>query len=166
MTVMYSIFFFQAEDGIRDYDVTGVQTCALPICAVALGFGGGVGLELFLELGLCLGGEFVARIDGVDHQQADGHGDGGGGNVEADGLRAHARQFFKVGQRRHAGHEGGEHQRHGDELEQVHENVAEGDNPVGGELDPLELRGGNPVDQPENHPEDDLPVEFPVPFHG
>ena len=24
--------FFQAEDGIRDYDVTGVQTCALPIC--------------------------------------------------------------------------------------------------------------------------------------
>src|SRR5256885_7078772 len=28
---MSSIFFFQAEDGIRDYKVTGVQTCALPI---------------------------------------------------------------------------------------------------------------------------------------
>ena len=26
-------FFFQAEDGIRDVAVTGVQTCALPICA-------------------------------------------------------------------------------------------------------------------------------------
>src|SRR2546430_16945364 len=26
-------FFFQAEDGIRDLTVTGVQTCALPICA-------------------------------------------------------------------------------------------------------------------------------------
>src|SRR5256885_5112578 len=26
------VFFFQAEDGIRDYKVTGVQTCALPIC--------------------------------------------------------------------------------------------------------------------------------------
>src|SRR5206468_6763305 len=25
-------FFFQAEDGIRDLIVTGVQTCALPIC--------------------------------------------------------------------------------------------------------------------------------------
>src|SRR6266566_7196206 len=25
-------FFFEAEDGIRDYKVTGVQTCALPIC--------------------------------------------------------------------------------------------------------------------------------------
>src|SRR5258707_3796064 len=27
-------FFFQAEDGIRDIGVTGVQTCALPISAV------------------------------------------------------------------------------------------------------------------------------------
>src|SRR5256885_6194478 len=30
-------FFFQAEDGIRDYKVTGVQTCALPISQQALG---------------------------------------------------------------------------------------------------------------------------------
>src|SRR3989442_1139710 len=29
------LFFFQAEDGIRDADVTGVQTCALPISIVA-----------------------------------------------------------------------------------------------------------------------------------
>src|SRR2546430_7091384 len=29
------IFFFQAEDGIRDLTVTGVQTCALPICLPA-----------------------------------------------------------------------------------------------------------------------------------
>src|SRR5690554_7014210 len=28
-------FFFQAEDGIRDADVTGVQTCALPIYSKA-----------------------------------------------------------------------------------------------------------------------------------
>src|SRR2546422_1950975 len=28
---MYRFFFFQAEDGIRDVAVTGVQTCALPI---------------------------------------------------------------------------------------------------------------------------------------
>src|SRR5256885_10572174 len=36
--VLYMIgyfFFFQAEDGIRDYKVTGVQTCALPILAIA-----------------------------------------------------------------------------------------------------------------------------------
>src|SRR5256885_12317306 len=30
-----SLLFFQAEDGIRDYKVTGVQTCALPICVYA-----------------------------------------------------------------------------------------------------------------------------------
>src|SRR5690606_39458526 len=28
-------FFFQAEDGIRDFHVTGVQTCALPIFGIA-----------------------------------------------------------------------------------------------------------------------------------
>src|SRR5690348_18468439 len=32
---MFVFFFFQAEDGIRDGRVTGVQTCALPIFAVA-----------------------------------------------------------------------------------------------------------------------------------
>src|SRR5256885_17243124 len=32
------IFFFQAEDGIRDYKVTGVQTCALPIYGSARPF--------------------------------------------------------------------------------------------------------------------------------
>src|SRR2546430_17653674 len=31
-----SVFFFQAEDGIRDLTVTGVQTCALPISSDAL----------------------------------------------------------------------------------------------------------------------------------
>src|SRR2546426_1025929 len=29
--LMYFFFFFKEEDGIRDYKVTGVQTCALPI---------------------------------------------------------------------------------------------------------------------------------------
>src|SRR5690554_7905451 len=31
MFLFFFFFFFQAEDGIRDADVTGVQTCALPI---------------------------------------------------------------------------------------------------------------------------------------
>src|SRR5436305_9910471 len=42
-------FFFQAEDGIRDADVTGVQTCALPI------FGG--------TLATLLGGNYVNRFN-------------------------------------------------------------------------------------------------------
>src|SRR5438876_1380197 len=39
VSILYLIcffFFFQAEDGIRDGRVTGVQTCALPIFAVTL----------------------------------------------------------------------------------------------------------------------------------
>src|SRR5260370_5438716 len=39
-----SVFFFQAEDGIRDSSVTGVQTCALPIYYVA-GFHGPLDLQ-------------------------------------------------------------------------------------------------------------------------
>src|SRR6266700_6289568 len=31
--IIFVFFFFQAEDGIRDFHVTGVQTCALPISA-------------------------------------------------------------------------------------------------------------------------------------
>src|SRR5215469_9024136 len=32
---LQNVFFFQAEDGIRDLYVTGVQTCALPVSAMA-----------------------------------------------------------------------------------------------------------------------------------
>src|SRR5207245_3799924 len=40
--VLFALFFFQAEDGIRDATVTGVQTCALPISPFMtnLGLGG------------------------------------------------------------------------------------------------------------------------------
>src|SRR5207302_2689773 len=36
--LFFFFFFFQAEDGIRDFHVTGVQTCALPIFAHATRF--------------------------------------------------------------------------------------------------------------------------------
>src|SRR5258706_5348979 len=35
MLFVHFFFFFQAEDGIRDWSVTGVQTCALPIFTAA-----------------------------------------------------------------------------------------------------------------------------------
>src|SRR5208282_3055494 len=44
---MYFFFFFQAEDGIRDATVTGVQTCALPIF---IGGASGIGREVALLL--------------------------------------------------------------------------------------------------------------------
>src|SRR5205085_7259076 len=37
VTIWVFVFFFQAEDGIRDLTVTGVQTCALPISRVSIG---------------------------------------------------------------------------------------------------------------------------------
>src|SRR5690606_40971016 len=36
LLLVFFLFFFQAEDGIRDFHVTGVQTCALPIYRGAL----------------------------------------------------------------------------------------------------------------------------------
>src|SRR5215475_15476345 len=40
-TISVFFFFFQAEDGIRDFHVTGVQTCALPIWPVRRSRGAG-----------------------------------------------------------------------------------------------------------------------------
>ena len=38
MISYFFFFFFQAEDGIRDIGVTGVQTCALPILSFSIFF--------------------------------------------------------------------------------------------------------------------------------
>src|SRR5216684_4333854 len=56
MCLLFLFFFFQAEDGIRDVAVTGVQTCALPILA---GFSMGTG-EVTRYLGT-YGSERVAK---------------------------------------------------------------------------------------------------------
>src|SRR5690606_26184914 len=47
-------FFFQAEDGIRDFHVTGVQTCALPISMLTVGLRMGIG-PFFLPIAHDLG---------------------------------------------------------------------------------------------------------------
>src|SRR5207244_4136006 len=60
----FSCFFFQAEDGIRDDLVTGVQTCALPILmtsAPALVSGAGVGI---IAAGVAKAGADVITISG------------------------------------------------------------------------------------------------------
>src|SRR5437868_14553563 len=59
-------FFFQAEDGIRDRNVTGVQTCALPISLFIEHAGnrflGTVGVGILLALA---GPRYVAECDTV-----------------------------------------------------------------------------------------------------
>src|SRR5207253_4596436 len=42
-------FFFQAEDGIRDGHVTGVQTCALPISSTGNYCRGGIAISRILD---------------------------------------------------------------------------------------------------------------------
>src|SRR5947209_18102159 len=50
MVCLMRVFFFQAEDGIRDIGVTGVQTCALPIfpsrVGIQLGWRGNIAANL------------------------------------------------------------------------------------------------------------------------
>src|SRR2546430_13637395 len=64
------IFFFQAEDGIRDLTVTGVQTCALPILARDLGMSqpqASKHLRVLREVGLVrVRGAGKKRLYGLD----------------------------------------------------------------------------------------------------
>src|SRR3989454_7709935 len=56
-------FFFQAEDGIRDYKVTGVQTCALPISVPQFPYGPGPSACLHLMSLISLLDERTALVD-------------------------------------------------------------------------------------------------------
>src|SRR5689334_24703016 len=68
-------FFFQAEDGIRDGTVTGVQTCALPICFVAerdtwlgtipIGYGDGYRRDLTNNAEVVVAGRRVPVVGAV-----------------------------------------------------------------------------------------------------
>src|SRR3712207_8962039 len=68
---MVLFFFFQAEDGIRDIGVTGVQTCALPISGVlGLRAGGGAGLPVD-AVGLVAGPADLAGVVGGEERADD-----------------------------------------------------------------------------------------------
>src|SRR5438034_8955875 len=79
------IFFFQAEDGIRDHCVTGVQTCALPIYehAIAQDFPSNVGDG---------SGSHAAAIGGVLGPSARG---GERTDPEEDAVRSEERRVGK-----------------------------------------------------------------------
>src|SRR5206468_7922847 len=55
-------FFFQAEDGIRDLIVTGVQTCALPICARRRQEVDGRGASRHVGVALGVHGDAIALV--------------------------------------------------------------------------------------------------------
>src|SRR5437868_7763641 len=58
----YLSIFFQAEDGIRDRNVTGVQTCALPIAAMG---GAGAAPAVEAEHGMVVSAHRLASEAGV-----------------------------------------------------------------------------------------------------
>src|SRR5919112_4272729 len=92
--VSFDVFFFQAEDGIRDIGVTGVQTCALPISFT------GLNRIPILMLGplLHLAGEaFVPLVGGdpIGRRPVNFHVDalramGAEVEISADGIHARA----------------------------------------------------------------------------
>src|SRR5256885_9917482 len=57
-------FFFQAEDGIRDYKVTGVQTCALPISLDRSFHGPGVNQGVVFSPNFKFSYDFTKKIAG------------------------------------------------------------------------------------------------------
>src|SRR5207302_3984207 len=72
MIIRIVLFFFQAEDGIRDFHVTGVQTCALPIFEF---FTRGRRIRRDRQSGSLDGGSRMMRLGvrrksrGAEHQQ-------------------------------------------------------------------------------------------------
>src|SRR6266446_8190574 len=93
-------FFFQAEDGIRDYKVTGVQTCALPISLSAAVKAGvqALGLELYgedLERAVCV--TAVKCPDGIDGDRLTGLIRSKYGIIFAPGQDKLKGKIFRIG---------------------------------------------------------------------
>src|SRR5205807_3767651 len=70
----FFFFFFQAEDGIRDYKVTGVQTCALPI------FGGAQNVQHIIGADVVV----IRDVDDAAVGWVDGHRNIAPGALEAE----------------------------------------------------------------------------------
>src|SRR2546427_220406 len=75
-------FFFQAEDGIRDLTVTGVQTCALPICNV------GGKSDWVSRIGARVLPTSVTVVDDPSAKDFQGHALIGGYRVDDEGVPA------------------------------------------------------------------------------
>src|SRR5690606_39974393 len=92
-------FFFQAEDGIRDFHVTGVQTCALPILDLVARADRGIAHRLDDLADVVDPG--VAGGVHLDHVDVPALGDGDAGLTDAariDGWAALRSEERRVGQ--------------------------------------------------------------------
>src|SRR5438034_7867803 len=71
------VFFFQAEDGIRDHCVTGVQTCALPISQQDIDLGKRAAADAAKQLPLCNAPKVDAYLTQLGMRLAAKHSTGG-----------------------------------------------------------------------------------------
>src|SRR2546427_3808848 len=90
MLFLFLFFFFQAEDGIRDLTVTGVQTCALPISRRAGQDAGAIGVGVLARRRALLGTEHRRPDEAADGAVARADqparlGDGQGGGERRSG---------------------------------------------------------------------------------
>ena len=90
---LFLFFFFQAEDGIRDYKVTGVQTCALPIWLC---------IHPYCRLNGCRGLESNQRSNAIMQAAAGVFGSPG---THADGPRGLSRLRIDRSEERRVGKE-------------------------------------------------------------
>src|SRR3712207_7300449 len=88
---MYFIFFFQAEDGIRDIGVTGVQTCALPISVMAFVFNA---QNEWVPFAFLTGG-FFSGLAGFFGMKTATYASGRTANAARKGLRSEERRVGK-----------------------------------------------------------------------
>src|SRR5699024_11928864 len=105
---LFFVFFFQAEDGIRDRNVTGVQTCALPILDLEMladpnRFLAGGGRVLLARRGQEIVGMVMLELqgDGVRSEERrvgeEGRAGGGREHVRGGGERGGGRGGRRVG---------------------------------------------------------------------
>src|SRR5256886_13300624 len=88
------LFFFQAEDGIRDLTVTGVQTCALPISRGSRSTSPVFWMITSSRMCVPLGTGVDVGVG--DDEDGDGDGDGDGeGDADCDGDRSEERRVGK-----------------------------------------------------------------------
>src|SRR5699024_11273342 len=103
MCLLLRVFFFQAEDGIRDRNVTGVQTCALPILPPAAAeldgeasgqvpdlAGLGAAAAVHASVGADRGAHAVAEVEEIGRASCRERGWGGGGAGGLQGGGGHA----------------------------------------------------------------------------
>src|SRR5262249_59770827 len=88
-----SFFFFQAEDGIRYWSVTGVQTCALPI------------YQHLLRVRSRPDGDEVGAIEHAEDAGALFHGRRGGDQLHVEGRRSGESRVGKEGGSRGAAYD-------------------------------------------------------------